>query len=40
MKTKRVLVIADTHIGSRLGLTPPEWIPPDTAVVLKPMWDW
>jgi len=40
MKTKRILVIADTHIGSRLGLTPPEWIPPDTAMVLKPMWDW
>lgn len=37
---KRILVIADTHGGSRLGLTPPEWIPPDTAMVLKPMWNW
>jgi len=35
-----MLVIADTHSGSRLGLTPPEWIPPDTAIVLKPMWEW
>jgi len=35
-----ILVIADTHCGSRLGLTPPEWIPPDTAMVLKPMWNW
>lgn len=39
-KAFRILVIADTHCGSRLGLTPPEWIPPDTAIVAKPMWTW
>lgn len=40
MRPFKLLCVSDTHCGSRLGLTPPEWIPPDTAMVLKPMWEW
>lgn len=30
----------DYHSGNRLGLTPPDHIPPDLEPLLRPLWDW
>lgn len=40
MKFKRLLVIGDTHCGSLLGLTPPEYQSDDNRDWLGPFWEW
>lgn len=35
-----ILHEGDYHSGNRLGLTPPESIPPELEPILRPLWDW
>lgn len=35
-----ILHEGDYHCGNRLGLTPPDQIPPEAEAILRPLWDW
>jgi hypothetical protein len=39
-KTKRVLVLSDTHCGSTMGLMPPRYQSDDTRDMAGPLWGW